>query len=54
MAGDVGTIGAVTLTFFGSRSTADDVYHFTEDFLTLRAVDARRGVVATRAPATTG
>ncbi|QYZ69904.1 S8 family serine peptidase [Neotabrizicola shimadae] len=45
-AGDVGTIGAVTLTFFGSKSSANDVYHFTEDFLTLRSVDAGRGVVS--------
>lgn len=46
MAGaDTGTINAVSLTFFGSAASDDDVYHFTEDYLTLRAVDAGRGVV---------
>lgn len=43
---DTGSIDSVRLTFFGSEASHDDVYHFTEDYLTLRAVDAGRGVVS--------
>lgn len=44
--GDTGSINAVSLSFFGAAATHDDVYHFTEDFLALKAVDAGRGVVS--------
>lgn len=44
-AGDTGTLDSVSLTFFGSPGSSNDVHHFTQDFLTLRAVDAGRGMV---------
>lgn len=43
--GDTGFIGAVQLDFHGRTSTTADIYHFTDDFLTLRAEEAGRATI---------
>lgn len=43
--GDVGTLEGANITFFGSAATNDDVYHFTDDFMALAAVEASRQTI---------
>ncbi len=43
--GDSGTLSAVSLTFYGSPVSADDVHHFTDDFPTLAAVEPSRRTI---------
>ena len=45
VAGTVGTITSWAMNFFGSPASIDDVYHFTDDFLTYGATDPGRGVL---------
>lgn len=45
VAGDFGTLQSVRLDFYGSTASADDVYHYTADFLTLRGLEAGRGTL---------
>ena len=45
VAGTVGTITSWAMDFFGSPASIDDVYHFTDDFLTYGATDPGRGVL---------
>lgn len=45
-AGDDGYFATAELEFFGSALTTDDVYHFTNDFEALAAVDGARKTVS--------
>lgn len=42
---DIGTVNDVRLDFYGATNTVRDVYHFTEDFLTLAAQETARRTV---------
>ena len=42
---DTGFVSGFSLEFFGSEATDNDVYHFTDDFMTVAAVDAERLVI---------
>ena len=42
---DTGVLNSFKIEFFGRAVTTDDVYHFTNDFLTLKAQDADRGTI---------
>jgi subtilisin-like proprotein convertase family protein len=44
--GDIGRVSALSLTFYGAATSANDVYHFTDDFLTLAAVESARRTIA--------
>jgi Ca2+-binding RTX toxin-like protein len=44
--GDSGTLYDWDITFFGSAATTNDVYHFTNDFLTMVTYDSSRGTIA--------
>lgn len=44
-AGDTGFISDFDLKFFGARASANDIYHFTDDFLDYLALDPARGVI---------
>ena len=44
----VGTVGTITgwaMDFFGAAASIDDVYHYTDDFLTYAATDPGRGIL---------
>ncbi len=41
-AGDTGVLHDVRLEFFGSTATANDIFTFTDDFLTLAGIEASR------------
>lgn len=43
--GDTGTVSNARLDFYGSTSSANDVYHFTDDFRMLRDLQADRRVI---------
>ena len=43
--GDFGTVRNAQLDFYGTTNTANDVYHFTDDFRMLRNEDAYRRVI---------
>ena len=43
--GNVGTLQGANITFFGSAATNDDVYHFTDDFMALAAIEASRQTI---------
>jgi len=45
-AGDSGTISDVTLEFFGSEASTDDVHHFTQDLFDLVGVEASRNTIS--------
>ncbi len=45
MMGFAGTVYDARLDFYGSTNTANDVYHFTDDFKMLRDLDATRRVI---------
>ncbi|MES2666685.1 MAG: S8 family serine peptidase [Pseudomonadota bacterium] len=42
VAGDVGVLTDVQIQLFGSTATANDLFHFTDDFLALAAIDPTR------------
>lgn len=44
-AGDTGTVYDADLEFFGSAASANDVYHFTDDFAMMRTLEAARGTI---------
>ncbi|NEY89707.1 S8 family serine peptidase [Tabrizicola oligotrophica] len=44
-AGDTGTVTEARLDFYGSANSANDVYHFTDDFRMLRNLQADRAVI---------
>lgn len=43
--GDTGTVWDAKLEFFGSAASVNDVYHFTDDFQMLKALQDSRGVI---------
>lgn len=43
--GDTGTVWDAKLDFYGSADTANDVFHFTDDFQMLKSKDSSRGVI---------
>ena len=43
--GDVGTLASASLNVFGTAPNANDVFHFTDEFLMMKALDAARGVI---------
>lgn len=45
LAGDSGQISAVSLSMNGAAASADDVYHLTDDYLTLKGVEPARATL---------
>ena len=43
--GDVGTLNSAKIAFYGSAASVDDVYHFTNDFAALAALDPSRQTI---------
>lgn len=43
--GDIGTVSNARLDFYGSTNSANDVYHFTDDFRMMRDLQADRQVI---------
>ncbi len=41
----VGTLNSASLNIFGTAVNANDVFHFTDEFLTMKAIDPTRGVI---------
>lgn len=44
--GDTGTVYDARIEFFGTAETANDVYHFTDDFSMMRRLESARGVLS--------
>ena len=42
---DVGVLNTAQLNVFGTADSADDVYHFTDEYLAMRALEGTRGVI---------
>lgn len=45
LAGDTGQVTAVTLDLAGAAASTDDVYHLTDDYLTLKAAQSARATL---------
>jgi subtilisin-like proprotein convertase family protein len=43
---DTGTITSASLNLFGTTVNANDVFHFTDEFLDMKALDPTRGVIS--------
>jgi Ca2+-binding RTX toxin-like protein len=43
--GDAVTVRSASLDIYGSTATANDVYHFTDEFLAMKGFDPSRGII---------